>query len=152
MQEFVELQRKAADGDAKAATDLLIRQLELGWHDIDEARKRAEALTKVSSSQRKQLDQLLVDTEVRCLAEDAGEDRAKRLAAGARFEELWKDKHMPSTNDGRYAFWMLLAEHAEKQKDKKLMSRVIQAFDETLPNTAGKRSAIRNLEERLDAL
>jgi hypothetical protein len=106
----------------------------------------------VSSTQRKQLDQLLVDTEVRCLAEEAGEDRAKRLAAGARFEELWKQKQMPSTNDGRYAYWMLLADHAEKEGDKKLMSKVIKAFDDTLPNSAGKRSELRKLEVRLDAL
>jgi hypothetical protein len=106
----------------------------------------------VSSSQRKYLGQLMVDIEVRSLAEEAGEDRAKRLAAGARFEEIWKDKQMPSTNDGRYAFWMLLADHAERAQDTKLMSKVIKAFDDTLPNTAGKRSERRKLEERLDAL
>ena len=147
---FLDLQERAAKGDAAAATELLIRQLEMKWFDYDEAKRRVEALGKVSSKHKKALDQLLLDTEVRQLAKDAGDDRTKRLAAGARCAELFDEKMLPGTIDERASFWLLIADHAEAKGDKRLMKKVIAGFDDTLPNSVKKRNTVRALEERLD--
>ncbi len=87
VQEFLDLEARAAAGEAKAATELLIRQLALQWFDFEEAKAKVEALTEVSSKQRKLLDQLLIDTEVRGLADSHGDSRSKRVEAGKRFLE-----------------------------------------------------------------
>lgn len=152
LEPFLDLQRRADGGDEVAATELLIRQLQLGWFGFDEARQRYAALTKVNAKQKQALEQLLIDTEVRQIAKEAGGDRAKRLAAGKRFAELFAKKQMPGTNSTRTQFWLLLADHAEATGDKKLMKKVIEAYDDTVPNSVDKRRAVRELEDRLGRL
>lgn len=150
VQEFLDLEARAAAGEAKAATELLIRQLALQWFDFEEAKAKVEALTEVSSKQRKLLDQLLIDTEVRGLADSHGDSRSKRVEAGKRFLELFEAKQLPAGYNELYAFWTFLADYAEDQGDKRLFKKVIKAYDDTLPNGASKNKAVKELERRLE--
>lgn len=148
VQEFLALEKKAAGGDAAAATDVFLRKLRLGWLELEEARKLAGELEKVTPKQRAELDQLLVDLEVRDLAQGA-KARDARLLAGERFAAMWEDKQVPEGESELYSFWTLMADHAEAVKDKKLFKKIVSAFEDTLPKTAAHRSSLKELEGRL---
>jgi hypothetical protein len=145
VQEYLDLSKKAEAGDESAATELLIRQIRLDWFDLAEARKRADELKKVSSAQKKEIAQLLIDLEVRGLAKDA--DKA---AAGVRFAAMYKDKEIPAGEAELYLFWTILADHAEAERDKKLFKKVVSEFEGTLPSNDRNRKALKDLEDRLD--
>jgi len=150
VQEFQALMAKAEAGDAKAATELLIRQLRLEWFDFEEAEERAAALEKVSSKQKKELAQLLVDTEVRSLAAAAGMDPVKRRAAGEHFLAMWKDKRLPAADAQLYSFWFLMADYAEDQGDKKLFKKIVGESEDALKSNSRYRRALKGLEMRLE--
>lgn len=150
VQAFLDLVARAEGGDAGAATDVLIRQLELEWFDFEEARTRAEALEKVGSKQRKILDQLLVETEVRSLAAEAGDDPAKRQAAGEHFLAMWKDERVPTNEAQLYPFWFLMADHAEAIGDRKLFKKIFEEAEDALKRNARYARVLKKLEGRLE--
>ena len=144
--EFLSQIRKFESGDRRLAAPVFIRQLENGWFGYDEAVKRYEELGKLKSKDRKRIKALLVDTEVRTMVADAGKDERKRLAAGAHFVEMWKDKRTPSTAQVAYPFWALIADHAEAKGDKRLFKRAIAGFEDS---PAGKSPRYRRFGESL---
>lgn len=149
VQEFAALLREAESGDPGAQVEVLIRQLQMEWFDFEDARARVAALPKVDSKEKKVLDQLLVDTEVRSVVRNAGEDTERRLAGGAHFLAMWEEKRVPEGESELYAFWSLIADHAEAERDKKLFKRVVDAFDDTLKNTRYGQ-VLERFEERLE--
>ena len=149
VEEFLELVAEAEGGDAKAAAEVLIRQLRLEWFELEEARKRVEALEKVSSKQKKELAQLLVDTEVRTLAADAGKDDVKRRAAGERFAAMWlEEKSLPSSEAQLYPFWFIMADYAEHAGDKSLFKKIVREAEDTLKHSKYDK-VLEKLEQRL---
>lgn len=148
--EFLELSRKADSGDSKAAAGVLIRQLELEWYGIDEARKRADAIEKVPSKAKKQLEQLLIDTEVRDAYEQAGDDAEARFAAGKRFAAMYEEKQIPENQTQLIRFWVVMADYAERERDKKLFKKIIKEFEDTVDSGSRNRKTLKWLEERLD--
>jgi len=146
---FLDQIEKAENGDAKAATAVLIRQLQLQWFEYDDALARREALTKVSSKEKKELDQLLIDTEVRTHVKTAGKDPEAQRAAGAHFFAMWSEKRLPAGKSELYRFWTLMADHAEHAGDKKLFRRIVGAFDQSLGSDSRYRAVLDELEGRL---
>ena len=144
--EFLSQIRKFESGDQSLAAPVFIRQLENGWFGYDEAVKRYKELRKLKSKDKKQIEALLVDTEVRTIVTDAGRDERKRLEAGAHFVEMWKDKRTPSTAQVAYPFWALIADHAEAKGDKRLFKRAIAGFEDS---PAGKSPRYRRFGESL---
>ena len=149
VRDFLKLVEKAEGGDAKAATEAFIRQLELEWFEIEEARTRRAALEKVSSKQEKRIAQLLIDTEVRTVARGAGRDAAARQAAGKHFREMLEEKQVPENPSQLYSFWTMIADHAEAQKDRKLFKKAVAYYDKTLGDDHRYRRTLKMLEERL---
>jgi len=152
VQAFQALEKKAEAGDAKAAAEVLIRQLQLEWFALEEARRRVAALEKVSSKQKKELEQLLVDIEVRGLAKAAGANPDKRREAGEHFFGMWQDERVPATEAELASFWLLMADFAEGTRDKKLFKKIVRELDDALPNTAQKHRTVEDLERRLESL
>lgn len=150
VQGFLDLVARAEGGDKSAATDVLIRQLELEWFELEEARTRVQALEKVSSKQAKVLEQLLVETEVRCVAAEAGDDPARRQAAGERFLAMWKDKRVPASEAQLYPFWFLMADHAEAIGDKKLFKKIVDEASDALKRNPRYEKVLKKLESRLE--
>jgi hypothetical protein len=148
VQEFQELMAKAEAGDATAKVGVFIRQLQLEWFDFDQAKKAFEALGDVPSKQKETIEQLLVDTEVRTLIANARNDVAKLKEASKRFLEMWNEELVPKAEAQAYAFWSVLASHAEDAGDKKLFKKVVDKFKDTLQDPRYGR-ALRALEERL---
>jgi len=148
-QEFQALMKKAEAGDAAAAAEALIRQLRLEWFGFEEAKQKVAALEKVSAKQRKELDQLLVNAEVKSLIAAADEDQERRLAAGARFAEMWKEDRVPATANEQWTYWLWMADHAESVRDARLFKRILGAFEDRVPNSTTKREWVKALEERL---
>ncbi|MHC5210431.1 MAG: hypothetical protein ACYTG2_06930 [Planctomycetota bacterium] len=149
VQDFLDLAKKAEAGDDKAATAVLLRQLELGWWGLDEARERRDALKTVSSKQKKEFEQLLIDTEVRSLAAAVEEDEA-HIAAGKHFAAMWAEKRIPRADAERSSFWWAIAAYAEHEGDKKTFKRVIGEYDDLVDDNSRYRNQLLNLEERLE--
>jgi hypothetical protein len=149
VQVFQDLTAKAEAGDAQAATELLILQLQLEWFEFEEAQMRAEALEEVSKEQGQEIAQLLVDTEVRSLAMAAGRDEVKRREAGEHFLAMWQDERIPATDAQLYSFWSLMADYAEGERDKKLFKKIVGECDDSLGRNQRYKRALKQLEERL---
>lgn len=148
VQEFQALSEKAEAGDTTAAAQVLTRQLEWGWFPIDEAKRRVEALGKLPAKQKKELDQLLVDLEVKDVLSGVGRDSASRIAAGERFAAMWKDDHVPGGAQEQWSYWLMMADYAESTRDARLFKRIVRAFDDGLPASDQKREALKSLESR----
>jgi hypothetical protein len=150
VQEFLDLATEAESGNDKAATELLIRQLELGWFDLEEARTRRDALKVVSSKQKKRFEQLLIDTEVRTMADAAEGDEAWQ-DVGKHFLQMWEEKRLPQADAQRFSFWWTLADLAEYERDKKTFKRVLREFEDLVDDNPAYRSRLDNLEDRLES-
>jgi len=149
VQAFRALAQKAEAGDAKAATELFIRQLQLEWFAYEEAQAKAGTLTEVSSSQQKEIDQLLVNTEVRSRAGAADRDPVKVRDAGKHFFGMWEAKRIPTGDEALYNFWSMMANYAEDEGDKKLFKKIVGEFKDTIPGGSPYRRALKDLEARL---
>ncbi|MBC8328862.1 MAG: hypothetical protein ISR76_10020 [Planctomycetes bacterium] len=148
-QEFLELVAKADAGDVKAQIPVFLKQLEFGWFTVEEARAKLAGFEKVSKKDLKAIEVLLVETEVRGLAKQAGRDLDKRREAGARCAEMWGDKQVPEDMDCMIQFWALIADHAEAKGDKKLMKKVVKEADKTVKKDTSGRALVKILEQRL---
>ncbi len=146
--EFLATLKEAETGDEKAKIKAFKMKLELEWLSLEEARAELATFKKVSSKDRKAIDLLLVETEVRDLAKEAGKDLAKRRQAGARCAELWAEKQQPEDVYRLIEFWGLLADHCEAQRDKKLMKKVVKAADKTVKKNPRGRQLVKDLEQR----
>ena len=149
IEDFLALGKKAEAGDEKAATEYFIAQLELEWLSLEDARKKVETLTKVSSKQKKQIAQLLVDTEVRELAKKAGDDLDGRIEAGKHFAEMFKEKRVPGSQAQLTAYWTIMADYAESARDKKLFKKIVKEFEDTVKSGSYSRKTLKSLEQRL---
>ncbi|RMH04279.1 MAG: hypothetical protein D6702_03485 [Planctomycetota bacterium] len=147
-QEFLELVAKAEQGDAKAKVAAFRQQLELGWFGAAEARERLAGLGKISRKDRQAIERLLVATEVRELAKEAGRDLAKRREAGKRLAEMWRNGQVPEDKRLLVSYWGLIADHAEAIGDKKLMKKVLKEADKTVKSDYRGRQLVKELEQR----
>ena len=145
--DFLALIRKVEGGDKRQAGAVFIRQLENEWFGHEEALQRYEELGKVKSKEKKRIEALLVDSEVRSRVADAGKDDRKRLEAGAHFVKMWKAKRTPSDARTSYQFWAFIADHAEAKGDKKLFKSAIGGFEDS---PAGKNSRYRRFQKELE--
>jgi hypothetical protein len=150
VEEFTALLKRAEQGDKKVAGKLFIRQLELEWFSFEEATRRYKKLTKVSGKEKKQIESLLVDTEVRTITKDAGRDEDKCLSAGKHFLGMWKDKQIPGSDAQLYSFWLFIANYAEEEGDKKLFKKTVAEFKKSVGTNRQYRKALKVLEERLE--
>ena len=149
VQTYQELKAQAEQGDSKAAVQALIYEINLQWYDFEEATKRVQALEKVSKAQERELEQLLINTEVRSLADTR--DEAAQLKAGQHFAAMYKDKRLPSTDSELFSFWDLMGAHAAATGDKRLLSKIIKEVDR-MPSSSRQRKAMKKLEQRKDRL
>jgi hypothetical protein len=150
VQEFQDLVKKVEGGDTKAATELLIRQLRLEWFGFEEAKMQVEALEKVTSKESKILAQLLVNAEVKSLADGAEGNLTKRRAAGEHFVAMWNEKRVPDNDEQLYSFWSLAADFAEREGDKKLFKKIYEECKDALQRNPMYAGAVKGLEQRLD--
>jgi hypothetical protein len=158
VQEFLDLAKAAEAGDDKAATAVLIQQLELGWFDLEEAQMRRDALKSVSSKQKKLFTQLLIDTEIRSQIdalkkiEDDDASSAAHRALGKKFMAMWDEKRLPGADNQRYSFWWAIAAHAEEERDKKTLKKVVKEFDKLVDDNHRYRTSLKRLEDRVKNL
>lgn len=149
VQNYLRIKAEAEEGDSKAQALALIQEINLQWYDFEEATKRVRALKKVSKAQERELEQLLINTEVRTLAAKPG-DSAK-LQAGERFAAMLEDKRIPSNESELFTFWGLMGLHAEASGDKRLLAKILKEVDR-MPSSSRQRRALKELQQRKDRL
>ena len=148
-EKVVALEEKAAGGDAHAAAELLVHALTMDWYGYEEAQAKAAALSDVTPEQRARIDQLLVDAEVRSLLVAAREDREKQAQLGRRFLDMWREGRVPANEAQAYAFWILLANHADGERDRELFGKIVEEFRKSLGGNRRYRAALQSLQQRL---
>lgn len=151
VQGYLDLRRRAAAGEAGLDAAVLVAELRLGRVGFEDARSRAAALQKVSADQRAELDQLLLDAEVRGILENMPREAEKQAAAGKRLAEIAASGRLP-TSEVQRGFWAFLSRYAADQKDAALLESCIQNLRQILPDDERARQYLANLEAKLQEL
>lgn len=148
---YVALRKAAAAGDDKATTEFLIMQLEERQVLLTDGRARDAKLEKVTPSQRKHLDALLLNLEISTAARAAGRDPEKRRATGKRFLKMLKDGPRPNAHVSR-GFWFFILEHAEAEKDIQSFELALNGMRKALAVTDPGKPWVKNLLKRYEKI
>src|SRR5579871_5104875 len=127
-QKYVDLKKKAAGGDKVAKIDLLIADVGLGKVKLAEADKQLAGMGPLSDSQKKELDTIRVNVEVREIVEPVN-SKESMLEAGKKLLELKKSgKPAPTGENEVQMYWIVLMGLAEEQKDIPLFEEGLTAM------------------------
>jgi hypothetical protein len=125
---FLALKAKAEKGDAAAAVDYTIAQLELGQIKGGEAQAKLKGKT-LSKEQQAKVDGLISTAEVREIMETVTQDKTTQEAAAKKFiERKNAGKAAPSDERLVQPYWILMMNHAEGQKDAALFEECLKAL------------------------
>ena len=114
---FLELRKKAETGGPGAKLDYLIARLDLGHAKVGDAEREVGGLGTLSAEQKARFEVALTNATiletVRAIQNDEGAEQA-----GKKFYEMYKaGKAAPTSDDAVQAYWILLMDCAEEQKD-----------------------------------
>ncbi len=150
---FLELKAKAAKGDKDAKIELLIAQIEFGHLEADEAKKQVEKLGNVSDEQQKKLDAAMAGLEVMATLKTITRDPATQTAAGKKFYEMNKaGKPAPTGDMEAQAYWILMMNYAEKEKDAETFGTALEALKAKFGSNPRAAKFFQAQEKKLEAL
>lgn len=152
-QTLADLKKKADGGDSAAKLELLLTQLELGHLKADAAKARAQELKDVPKDKQAKIDGLIAGLEVGEILGAIGDpkDQQKRQAAGKQFAEMKKAGRVPSAEGPSQAYWILMMEYSESQKDAAAFEEELNALKARLGEKMNKKW-VDKAEARLKAL
>ena len=152
--EYFALKKKADGGDKASKTDLLIRRMELGHLKFDEATKAVKALSKPTDEQKKKLDALLVDAEVKNVlsALAGGHDDQKAMDVGKQLLEMKKAGRIPTSEKMMQPFWIVMMRYAEKEKDAATFEEGYNALQAKFGDNPNAKGFFEKQKAILDSL
>lgn len=125
---FVDLKKKAENGDKAAKSELLVQQLELGHLSADDARAKMKDVA-LSAEQKAKVEALLANAEVQDVLKTVTQDKATRVAAGKKFLELKKaGKPAPAGEREFQSYWIFIMDAAEADKDARTFEEAYEAL------------------------
>ena len=150
--DFLALKAKAEKGDKAAVIDLTIAQLELGHIGAEEADKKLKD-AKLTKEQQAKVDGLKAAAEVRDIMKSVTQDPATQAAAGRKFLELKKaGKPAPADDQGFQAFYILILNNAEKDKDVPLFEECLKALKDRFGSVPQAQGFFKAKDEALKKL
>lgn len=145
-QSLQDLKARAEQGDAAAKHAYLLAQLELGHLALEAARRRADELADLSPEQTRRLHGLLADLEV------AEIGAAPAAEAGRRCFEMKRAGRIPIGDEAVQAFWFLILDYAESQKDAPAFEEGLTALKSRFGADPRMRKALQDKEAVLRKL
>jgi hypothetical protein len=141
---FLELRKKAAQGDRAAKIDLLAARADLQPMTLEAAKAEAAALSALSPEESARLEPAFLSLEVREIV-------MSRETSGPKLVELWKAGRVPTGGIAR-AFWSGLASHAIDSKDRALLADLLARLRQDYGTDERWKPMIESLEKRLEGL
>lgn len=155
-QRYVEL-RAVADPTPAQKVELLVTELEMGKLDLAAAQARKAALTGLTPEQEAQLSTALTDLEVMDILKNTpppaqGQEAKVKGELGARFHEMLQAGKRPSGDQPYQAFYGLIMDWAEQQKDVAAFEQALGAMRERFGAMPQAAQFFRAQDERLARL
>lgn len=155
-QRYLDL-KAVADKTPEQKLELFLAELDLGKLDLQQARQRKAELSGLTPEQETRVGQALTDLEVMDALEKArpqSREEATRIKAelGAKFQAMFAEGRRPSSDQAAEAFYGLILEHAEQQKDAASFEAALNAMRERFGKYPGADKFFKQAEERLARL
>lgn len=155
-QHYVEL-KALADPTPAQRVELLLLELQMGKIGLEEGRKRRDALGEAAKPEAARIEQALTDLEVRDALEKAQprtQAEAEQLKAdlGQRFQAMLAAGRHPTGEQETQAFYGLIMEWAEKQKDPDTFEKALSGMRERFGKLPAADRFFKQAEERLARL
>ncbi len=139
---------------------VLEAEIGLGKVDVDDAKKRIGGLKDVAPADRKRLDGLLVDLEIKGVLDEANgrqvnsreESNALRIELGARFAAMWKAGKEPTGEQYVQPFYILMLEHAVKEVEPALFEKALDVLKKKFADEPRAAGFLEMQQKRLDEL
>lgn len=150
--EFVELVKKAKAGDKEAKYKVLVHRLKMGGIPAEEVEKEAKAAGPLTREQEETIQSLLANASVMEVLKNI-KDKGSKLEAGKKFLEMKKaGKPAPSGEQEVQAYWILMMEYAEDQKDAATFEEALNALKKKFGDNPQAQQFFKTKEEALKKL
>lgn len=127
--EFLDLKAKAEAGDRPSQIEVLRKQIDLRHFGADEAKKRVEAIGDLDDATGKDFADRIVPLKVYEILSTVTVDKATRIAAGKRYDEMRRRGEAPSGDREFQHLWMFIFEYAGSVPDVKLYVEGVAAAE-----------------------
>jgi hypothetical protein len=155
-QRYVEL-RAVADPTPAQKVELFVTELEMGKLDLAAARTRKAALTGLTPEQEAQISSALTDLEVMDVLKNTpppaqGQEAQVKAQLGARFHEMLQAGKRPSADQPYQAFYGLIMDWAEANKNVAAFEQALGAMRERFGAMPQAAQFFRAQDERMARL
>lgn len=150
---FAEL-KAVKDPTPAQRVDLFMAELDLGRLDLAAARERRGQLTGLTPEQEAQVSQAITDLEIVDMANALGQrpTPAQRAELGGRYHAMLEEGRRPAGEQASQAFYILMLDWAEQQKDAPAFEQALGALRERFGAQPGVERFFKAQEERLARL
>ena len=133
LRELATLRQKVKAGDKEARFPLLKKELELGKIEFPAAKAKLKKMRRLPRAQKRELDQLMFDSEVLYRAEMTAPKLKARAKTGDRFLKM-KEKHAREpTGDAMIPFWRHVMAYAELHRRPDLYEEALDTLKQEFP-------------------
>jgi hypothetical protein len=155
-QRYLEL-RAVADPTPAQKLDLFVAELEMGKLDLAAAKARKATLGTLTPEQEARISTALCDLEVMDILEKTqqpapGEETKLRAELGKRFHDMLQAGQRPSGDQPFQAFWGLIMDWAEQEKNVAAFEEALGAMRERFGKLPQAGQFFKQQEERLARL
>lgn len=154
-QRYVEL-RAIADPTPAQKVELFLAELGMGKLDLATAQTRRAALEGLTPEQEAQISTALTDLEVMNILQTTpnrpGQEGPIKVQLGGRFAEMLAAGKRPSADQPFQAFYGLIMDWAEAQKDVAVFEQALGAMRERFGKLPQAAQFFRAQDERLARL
>jgi hypothetical protein len=144
------LAKRAADGDATVAPDLLIARLRLGQLSLAAARDAAAELAAVDAQRQKTIDGLVFALEVEDLIQGLLSQR-DAIGLGRKFAAWMNEGRVPTGAVAR-EFYALILGSAEADQDAATFAKALAGLRTAVGETPRALQVFERLQKTLDTL
>lgn len=155
-QRYVEL-RGLADPTPAQKVELFLAELGMGKLDLAAAQTRKAALEGLTPEQEAQISTAMTDMEVMNILQNTpnpapGQEGAVKVELGGRFHAMYAEGKRPSADQPFQAFYGLIMDWAEAQKDVAAFETALGAMRERFGKMPQAANFFRAQDERLARL
>jgi hypothetical protein len=142
--EFFALKAKAEGGDADAAIEVFLAQVEMGHFKPAEAREKAKSLKGLTAEQAEKVATMATDLEIAEIISSA-RSQADLPALGKKLAALAAEGKVSKKDAVNQ--WFFISAHAKEAKDAKLLGQAI----EELKKEQARNPRLKQLVDQLEA-
>lgn len=149
--EFFALKAKAEGGDADAAIEVFLAQVEMGHFKPAEAREKAKALKGLTAEQAEKVAEMATELEIAEIMSSA-RSQADLPGIGKKLAALAAEGKVSKNEQTNVNFWNVISMHAMEAKDAKLLGQAIEELKKANRGNPNLARRIDQLEAALEKM